>query len=471
MLTYNLRDYQAYDLQLLEQKVNYLDSYKAGLILSEPRTGKSRIAIAYALNNFNFDTSFIIVCPKISIKGWYDELIKMNEYSKINMNVNIIKNTKDLNSFKDDCYNFTIINYEMFKRLTINQIKTLINYKSYKKCLLIVDELHRLRNFKTQQSQALFNFKDFLINKYDKNNFTILGLTGTPAVKDSYDVFGILSFINFSNIGFKPYYKDFNQFKEYFYNCEDTSFGKMVKSIKRQDELNYIMGIKSVQTKQRDLNIFKNYKKVYKQVKLIMDEEQKRAYDNVEQFMEYEDIDCKNNLVKYIRLQQICNDPSSLLPSYEPIAPKIKFIIKFIKHNNIKTLIISKSKIMLNSICEKFDKYNVLYSYINGDRSYSIRTNEINKFKLNENVKVILLQLDTCKESLTLPEAECTIFIDRSFIQGFNEQAEARMTPINGLPTTKFIIDLVMKNSIEEKIYNILVHRKQNIKDVNVLFK
>ena len=45
------------------------------------------------------------------------------------------------------------------------------------------------------------------------------------------------------------------------------------------------------------------------------------------------------------------------------------------------------------------------------------------------------------------------------------------MTPLDGKIHTKFIIDLVMKNSIEEDIYNTLVVRKESIDDINIVFK
>jgi SNF2 family DNA or RNA helicase len=66
--------------------------------------------------------------------------------------------------------------------------------------------------------------------------------------------------------------------------------------------------------------------------------------------------------------------------------------------------------------------------------------------------------------------AKLTVFADRDFAQGYNEQAEARMTPFDGIPQVKFVIDLVMEGTIEEHIYDILVTKKQSIGDVNELW-
>jgi hypothetical protein len=45
------------------------------------------------------------------------------------------------------------------------------------------------------------------------------------------------------------------------------------------------------------------------------------------------------------------------------------------------------------------------------------------------------------------------------------------MTPIDGKPITKYIFDLVMRGTREEEIYDTLVIRKQNINNVNDVFK
>ena len=45
------------------------------------------------------------------------------------------------------------------------------------------------------------------------------------------------------------------------------------------------------------------------------------------------------------------------------------------------------------------------------------------------------------------------------------------MTPIDGTACTKYVIDLLMQDSIEEGIYNVLVNKKQSIDTINTVFK
>ena len=467
---YNLRQYQAFDLcqLLIKMKSNEIMS---GLILSEQRTGKTRIAISAAIELLqDKNGNCLVICPKSSIAGWVKELEDMMSFTGINYNINIIKSAKAVSDIVDSGhFGFNIITYDLLKRLSINQKKLILGIPKHKHVMLIGDECHRLRNFKTLQSDAVFALKTMCVRA--KINVSVLGITGTPAVKDSYDIFGSLGFINFSKISLNPTTKDFNEFKEYFYNCEDTSYGKVCRSLKRKAELNYIIQSCSVQTKQKNLILFKDYKKEYQKVVLKMDAEQSYIYNEVKETMEFDkDIDCKNALAKLTRLRQIGNDPSILVPSYRNIAPKLKYVIKFAKANDLQFIVFSKMTSVLNNLANLFDKYCIKYTKITGSSSLKSRLDSVKDFK-EGNVQVILMQQDACRESLTLPEAKATIFLDRDFAQGYNDQAEARMTPVDGSKCTKYVIDLVMDNDVEEEIYNALVVKKESIDDVNVIYR
>lgn len=470
MNKFGLRDYQAFDLLQLQFKLHSSKPH-TGLILSEQRTGKTRVALASSKINLIPGSVVLIVCPKSAQDSWKNEINELSKITNEYDNINIISKTTHIKEAHDkfdiNCINFRIITYDLLKRLTKLQIKTLLNFTDAYEIMIIGDEIHRLRNFKTQQSEALLMVKDMC---KDKSLF-VLGLTGTPSVKDTYDVFGILSFINFSKIGFHPTSKDFNQFKEYFYNCEDTSYGKVCKSLKKRAELKYLIQTKSVQTKQSELELFKNYTKKYFKVKLKMDDFQQRIYKDVDEKFEFEtDIDCKNTLVKYVRLQQVCNDPSILVENYDDIAPKLKYIAHFALKNKKQFIVMSKQVKVLKNLEEHLLKNSITFSKLYGNMNLSDRTSNVNFFK-NGDSQILIAQLDVAREALTLPEAAYTIFLDRDFAQGYNEQAEARMTPIDGKPHTKYIIDLVMEGTIEENIYELLVVRKENIEDVNIIFK
>lgn len=469
MNKYNLRDYQAFDLIQLCIKMKQTE-VPAGLILSEQRTGKTRIAVAAVEETMPAGGCVVVVCPKSAVNGWVEEFKAMDNYQHVKeREVKVLKHMREVYDAAEmhSHWDVRIITYDLFKRFTTAQLRK-ATYAEYSDVMLICDEVHRLRNFKTLQSDIIYRFKESCFK--DKINLRILGITGTPAIKSSSDIFGIFSLINTSKIGFQPYIKDFNQFKEYFYNCEDTSYGKICKTLKRTHELNYLVQSSSVQTKQRDLPMFANYEKKNLSVSLTMDEEQAKIYQSVrDTFTFKDDIDCQNGLVQLIRLQQICIDPSSLVPSYDRLAPKIRWMLEYAKSKDIKTIVMAKKLTALDAVAKVFDNNCIQYSYLKGALSLTARKAEVSKFRTDPNVKFFLIQLDAGRESLTLPEASCTIFLDRDFAQGFNEQAEARMTPIDGVAHTKYVIDLLMRDTVEEQIYNTLVIRKENIDNVNSL--
>lgn len=467
-IKYQLRDYQAFDLAQFLVKYKY--GLDRGLILSEPRTGKTRIALAAAAETRLPGDLVLVVCPKTAAIGWMSEVDKLNEGSML-FSANLVSKISDLKTLKPAhaLLNIRIISYDLFKKLNLTQLRQITS--KIRNITLICDEVHRLRNFKTIQSEALFKFKEFC--ERDKVDLGIVGLTGTPAVKENTDIFGTLCLINDSKIQFKPYYNAFNCFKEYFYYCEDTSFGKVAKALRREEEINYIIQSCSVQTKQKELDFFKDYKKVYKKVLLDLDEDQKIIYNSVYDTMEYdEDIDCQNKLVQLVRLQQICIDPYGLVASYERLSPKLKWVVKFAQANKgFKFIVACKKTTPLKHLQKVLDGVGIKYASILGEYNYKLRFEQIEEFTKNPEVSIMLLQLDTGREALTLPAAKAIVFLDRDFAQGYNEQAEARMTPVDGSPCTKYVIDLIMAGTKEEQIYNTLVVKKESIDAINTVFK
>lgn len=188
--------------------------------------------------------------------------------------------------------------------------------------------------------------------------------------------------------------------------------------------------------------------------------------------MEYdEDIDCQNKLVQLVKLQQICIDPFGLVASYGDLSPKVKWVLGFAKKNSMKFIVASKKTKPLHHLKDVLESHGIKCAMICGEISYAKRVDEVAAFSTDPSVQVMLLQLDTGREALTLPAARATVFLDRDFAQGFNEQAEARMTPVDGSKCTKFVIDLIMADTKEEMIYDTLVVRKESIDAVNTVFK
>ncbi|WP_322154488.1 DEAD/DEAH box helicase [Paratractidigestivibacter sp.] len=477
MRFYGLRDYQAYDFIQLLNKFNR--NNKRALILSEPRTGKTRIALALAhminddLLNEDGAAMTLVICPKSAVDSWVEEMRKVNELGKTPLfDPQPIRKLSDVRKCPIHA-NYAhgipvrVLTYDIFKRLTDTQLRQLTS--KMKHVNLICDESHRLRNFKTDQSTAVFKY----IESCQKHNIDlgVLGLSGTPSVRVSEDVFGSLCLANASRIMLTPYWSSFDAFREYFYSCEDTTFGKVARALKREDELNFLIRTCAVQTKQRELDMFRNYRKQYKRIDLTMDVKQADIYSKVDKDMEYEDdIDCKNPLVKLMRLQQICVDPSEVVPAYAEISPKLRWVSLFRGLNPTKQIIVCSKRLHpLNHLQRILADGGCASEVLCGGTSATERARICSEFNKGS-FSVLLLQLDVGREALTLPRASATIFLDRDWAQGYNEQAEARMTPVDGAPCVKTVYDLVMEGTKEEEIYDILMVRKESINATNTVF-
>ena len=125
MSKYSLRDYQAFDMLQLMSKMNY--SNDGGLILSEQRTGKTRVALSTMLETTSVASNVLIVCPPAAVSGWRDECRFYAE--KWMLNTTVIRKAKDIKDlhlvWNPSCRNIRIITYNLFKMLTIPQIRLL----------------------------------------------------------------------------------------------------------------------------------------------------------------------------------------------------------------------------------------------------------------------------------------------------------------------------------------------------------
>lgn len=470
MLKYNLRDYQAWDSLKLQNilKFNATKLGTSAMVLSAPRTGKTRTTLASFGEYSNSTSTLVVVCPKSAVGGWLKEC---KELTKLNTEFHVIKSVKDVKNITSTAYRcINIITFELFRMLNNSQNRQIFRMYLNDSKWLVVDEAHRLRNFGSNQSRALFDTKSYFQTTLKIPLNSIL-LTGTPCIRVTTDIYGLLSYCNTSKIHFQPTVTGFNEFKEYFYNCMDTNFGKECLSFKREDEIKYLVKSMCVQTKKRDLPFFKNYKIEYKKINLEMDDLQKEIYKDVDELMEYEDIDCKTALVQTLRLQQICVDPNVLVDKYQQYSPKFKWIYKFLKKNtDMQVLIVLKRISGFDNLRKLLTLAKITNATIEGKTSLQKRISIQQEFQQG-NIQALLIQQDAGKESLTLSNAKAIIFLERDWCPGFNEQMEERMTPVSSVPVTKYVIDLVMKDTKEELIYDILVRRKEAIDDVNILYK
>jgi SNF2 family DNA or RNA helicase len=326
--------------------------------------------------------------------------------------------------------------------------------KNEKDYALVVDEAHFLRNYKSQQSKAVFQL--------GKNASKRLALTGTPAVNEGSEIYGILHFLYPSR--FSSYWA----FVERYFRVFDAPWGvKEVSGYKRKEELQEILDLISVQRKRSEVMQWIPPKQ-YQTISLQMDSKQRKAYDEMLHMFTVEeaDLDAPSVLAQLTRLRQICLAPE-LLNIAAPSA-KEQFILEWLENNpNEQVIIFSNFSSYLKKLHHKLYKGPYKYGILTGETSKQTRSDLVESFQ-NGSIKILLANIQAAGVGLTLDKASTVIFLDRAYTPSENAQAEDRIVPTTENSNQDcMIIDVVCENSIDEHINDILSKKKSVIEVVN----
>jgi SNF2 family DNA or RNA helicase len=435
-----LRPYQRVDVQ-------YLKKMPSAGIFNEPRTGKTPTSIV--LMKELKTKANMVVCPasllfnwEKEIRDWYPELKTFVVNGTPKKKEDAIKACYDYSGHK-----VLIVSKDTWKGL----VKKWGNFSFD---TVFVDEAHFLRSRDTQQSKAIKAIQ--AKRKY--------ALTGTPAVKGTQDVYGILEFL------FPDKYKSYWQFVERYFEQRENWMGKKeivrVKS-KRKAELEETIGFSSVQRKRKDVMQWLP-DKVHQTIYLEMESKQRKAYEEMQQwfFTQDEDgneIDTPDILAQMTRMRQICLDPALVNLSVDSV--KTKFLVEWLQNNNEPVVIMSMFTSYLKRLKPVFESMGKKVGMIHGEMSNKEKFEQAQGFQAGK-IDVLLCNIISAGTGFTLDRAEVIIFTDKAWNPSDNEQAEDRITP-----TTKekvhshTIISLVCRGTFDETI-NTMLSEKKSLTDI-----
>ncbi len=123
----------------------------------------------------------------------------------------------------------------------------------------------------------------------------------------------------------------------------------------------------------------------------------------------------------------------------------------------------TRSNTFLEPLAAKLFQEKINVGVITGKTPFEQRKDFIERFQ-KKDISIFLCNIQSAGVGLNLSQADTVIFADRSYSPADNEQAEARFLPTsrNENPKVRLVIDLVCKNTIDEKILDLL-KRKENI--------
>jgi len=441
-MTLQLNPYQAEDVAFLSTK-------DAACCFNQQRTGKTPTILS-VLKQKGTEKN-LIVCPASIIYQWKEEYEKWMNQPCVAISGTLRQKKELISEWKSGL----VISYDSLK--TTKRSDGLIDLiLSHKPDSIILDEAHRIKNPKSANFKSIKRLTKIPIR---------YALTGTPSPNKAEEVWSILHFID--NAQWSSYW---NFAKEYFkvvkvpYGNQHLEIGNFKPGKKRQ--LQEYLNTIATNRKRKDVMKWLP-KKDYIRIKLPLSSQQKKYLSELANYFETETVITQGILDRLIRYRQICLDPGLL--SLKGNSPKTDWIIQYLKDYPEKPIIIfSKFTSYLDKLTNSLVHNNINFGTIFGSTPTLQRHQLVNEFQ-NGRLNLLLINIDAGKEGLTLDRAEVTIFTDKYPPIGDIEQAEDRFVSTSEDKADKphTIIELCMKDTYDEQLYDLLEQRKSETDVIN----
>ena len=305
--------------------------------------------------------------------------------------------------------------------------------------VIVVDEFHKANNHKSQQGLGLRCLKA----KYK------IALSGTPITKRIERAWSILNWMGLETA------KYWNFVKRYcvlggFSGWEPTG------EYKNLDELHERFDRFQIR---RTKDILKLPPKVHKYVYVDMNTDEHNEYMDIKRGIirdvESGDIKQINPAVATVKLRLFTDKIK---------ARAIKEIIEELQDNDNPCVIFSMYKEGLYTLQKELAEYNPLL--LTGDITSASKKQEIiNAFQKEKRSDVLMGTIQAMGTGYTLTRSQYVVFLNKMWICTDNEQAEDRCHR-RGTTGSVTVISVIVKNSIDERVEEILANDKMYIDKV-----
>lgn len=387
--TDGLQPFQVKDIDKMMGLQHCLNANPMGL-------GKTVETVRYlAANN---PKMALIVCPKIIRMQWKDQLERWG-----NLKAEIYDGQQNV------APGVWIINYDKLR----NE-KTLMKFKEFQWEFLILDEAHKIKSRRAQQTQAVKNIPAA----------HRVALTGTPILRYVDDLWSILNFLD-------PQYacNSYHTFVDYFCEQQQTPWGpKIVGMTKNPNKIALLNALLDFISVRNAVKVGAG--KTRETVRLPMTKKQRELYRKEKQLLLDElpeNCTIANGAVLTIRLMQTTSWPGLFEPGEH--GPKFEWVLEMCKNNPTE-------KIVVFSVFERTATALKLFLEDNGIRASTItgkqkaETNEKSRSTFIEGGSQVLIgTIGAMGQGYDgLQEVSHTlIFVDRDWSPEILKQAEDRL--------------------------------------------
>lgn len=329
---------------------------------------------------------------------------------------------------------------------------------------IVVDEAHKLRNFKGQRSKySPKSIKEIMKISY-KAKYRY-ALTGTPSSNKTEDVFAILHFL-YPNL-FTSYYN----FLEYYYELEEryVSKNKTITEVVRfkqgkQKELQEFLDYTSIQRKRKDyMQWIPLVDKTT--INLSLDQKETLWYNEIAETYECKELDvsCPNLLSQMIALRKrtvYAKEKEEWIMDYLDDYPDEQIIITSMFTKFLEEF---KDELLKQDSTKKV-------ALLVGSTS-ALQRKKIEDDFNNRKINIILANTVAINVSMKFEQCNTMIIVDPSLTYVDNEQLEDRLIPTNKeIALTKDkqqIIRLVIKDTVDEYIDKQLKRKASQVEIIN----
>lgn len=349
-----------------------------------------------------------------------------------------------------------------------------IDFKS-----VVVDEIHRLKDGKSQSTRA---------TKAAAGDADIrIAMSGTPIANTPEDLWSILNFLWPRSFSSKSRFID-----RYLVVSMNTWGGMEVLGIKPNMQDEFFSIIDPITRRMPESYVLKHLPpSVYSTREVEMGTKQKKAYNDMAKNMmtELESgmVMVESPLIKSMRLLQFASSYAEIIPDEtmtlegdEDEEPKINLklsdpsckvdaIMEDIEAGDFgddSVVIFAVSRQLIELLSERMEKKGIEHGLITGNQSSYQKSVAIEDFQEGR-TKYVLATVAAAGTGITLTKARIAVFLQRSWSNVIDKQAEARVRRIGSeVHDSILYIDYMTKDTIEPKVLQALREKDENLQSI-----
>ncbi|MHB8552432.1 MAG: DEAD/DEAH box helicase [Thermoplasmataceae archaeon] len=393
-------------------------------LVYEPGLGKTIMAIGM-INELHPD-SVLIVCRTNDIRSvWLDMLKQWLIYP---YGISVVSQTHKLSSI-------TIIGYDM-----VAKMQGLLLTKKWD--IMILDESHYIKNYKTKRSHA--------VREIAKSAKKKVAMTGSPALRRPWDIWNQLRYLeHYLGNNWKLFMDNF---------AEQDFFGNYIKG-KNIPQLQKILRESGIYFSQTKADVLPELPKKIRQVLVIPNTLSKS------ETLKHDDI-----IRKYFSLEETVANIDSIKIPFEEFAPlrheigikKVPFVIDHVENlleEEDKIVIFAHHHDVMGALYEHFRDISV---FINGETPMNKRPDIISRFQNDPAVRLFIGSIETSGMGITLTSSACVVFAEFDPTAEIMNQCEDRLHRI-GQKDTVLVHHIVMENTVDARITRIIVDKQSEM--------